>query len=522
MPEPLTSVIAGFVTTQFAKTAWDIGREKIKECFKGTPIERAIKATSALFPNVRPVEESLTNLVRSDQFAGMLEDQMSGKRAIADEELAEFLVKDCGFYTGLQRSQDDALKVLSSFLEYLRDELHRSTEGLVYLARTEEQRHRELAAGQQDRIEFDTNTPEGREAHEAFKRLLETGEPVDLTAPAINVALPEFISRALEMEFKIVEMHAHPVRGFIKIPITLTVENDSGEECSWSNIIMEDVDGGSRQKIFSNEHQGLPLKVWFIVPADSLAIDVRLGFNVDGLNVKQAVEGLRFFRAFSKGGKCKIENPETGASWGIGDIPAGFDIGMSPEFIHVLEALVFIQRKTSVLFTVPERFSADEVNTIFSTKKILETGRYGITAKDLTCNLNAVPDENFLNLIRAGKSVKFQHYADDTRAVMCGKKIFLGEALITGDFYVAPEDVAVLEEAISKPDSNGADLRIKLTPVEGSIPEAKYIDWLPKEEAEEIRNIAIVREPALRACFEIQEAAFAGRNRRNISSVVAK
>jgi len=157
MADPISSsIVTGIlklIAAQAGKAATEFVKAKIKEYLNGTTVDRAIKATSANFPHVGSIESSLKNFVLSERFAAMLEDQMDGKRAIADEEMADSFVSEFGFFTSMLRSHEDALQVLRRFLENLRDELYRSLDAAVYAARTEELHHREVisALGQLER-----------------------------------------------------------------------------------------------------------------------------------------------------------------------------------------------------------------------------------------------------------------------------------------------------------------------------------------------------------------------------------
>jgi tetratricopeptide (TPR) repeat protein len=137
--------IVGFVT----KHALDYGKEKY---FKLTPVQSAIKATADEFPNARFTEPALKSWVMSDSFATLLEAQESGEKAIADEEIIGSFIDGHGFFTGLQRTDDDARRVLKKFLENLRDEFLRAKDAHVYIDRIASKRHQEVI-GRFDNLE---------------------------------------------------------------------------------------------------------------------------------------------------------------------------------------------------------------------------------------------------------------------------------------------------------------------------------------------------------------------------------
>jgi hypothetical protein len=547
----LITVITPILKSIAVKLVTDYG----KSYFKRTPVQKAIKATSAEFTNIGSVKTALEKLVSSDSFAALLEDLKSGRKAIADEDRVNFFVGECGFFTEYLRSHEDALRVLKKFLENLLTELYRSDDAHIYIARTEDVHHNEVmgelqsirqilrpppetalqsmekarkaledadphyrlvlntkgeilieekfpGASEEKPLQFGVKL-QGHETLEAWKRFEETGEPLDLASPhTVSLTIPEFISRALNLGLTSVEipidMSAQRATRTVKKSVTLTFEADSGESCSWDNVILENVQVGTKQTIWSNEDQGIPLKIRFTVLFDNPRTELQLAFSPDGLNVKQAAEGLRFFLELSKGGKFIIEESETGAHTGIGLIPAGYDTGVSAEFLELVEALLLIQRKASISFSVPESVTWKDADVIFSVAQILKTGKARLKSGPAVLDIPPTFAADFLNRMKDGHSMTIQLYLDRYDVKIYGERISIGEALLSGEFYAAPDDLKLLEDALDKRDSNAVDLDVTMTPIEGSIHEAKFIDWLPVDEAEQVRNIEIVRKTSLR------------------------
>lgn len=345
------------------------------------------------------------------------------------------------------------------------------------------------------RLQFDLKTPEGRAAHEAWKRFEETGEALSLPAPHFdNLELPEFVTSALGMEFIFQEMKAHSVPGTVKIRMNLTIESKSGQTKSWSDVVLENVQGGTKQITWSNENQGIPLKLRLTVPIDDPQAQVSLAFNPDSLNVKEAAEGLRFFLELSKGGRFTFESAATGAVIGTSHLPAD-SVGVSPEFVEFVEALALIQRKTSLLFTVPETISLEDNIAVLSTAETIKTGR-AKSSEGATVNIRASATTEFMRQVEDCKPLRFQVYYDNVTTLIYGKRIFLGEALLTGDFYVAPDDFKTLQDAVGKTFVGTSDLIATLTPIEGSV-QAQFVDWLPAEEAEKVRNLDFFKTNSL-------------------------
>lgn len=573
MADPILTPALGTIFKSLAGLLVKQGVEQGKAYLKLTPVQKAIKTTSTEFPNVGAVEPALKKWIGSSSFAALLEAQTSGKKAVADEDMANDLVNSCGFITGLLSSYDAALRVLKKFLENLHDELYRSEDALVYAARSATNQHLEVIdvvqggfqniqkkldallfekAGPPETVfqsiekvrealenadshyrivattkneflieekfpgaakekpfpisfslEFDTNTAEGREALAAWKRHQETGEPLTLKSPFVSkVEIPEFISRALGLEFKPLEMTLLPVRDEAKLAVKIAIEADDGEKNFSETLYLEKIQGGTKQAILSNEYQGVPFILSQTVRPNSEEADTMLTFKSKGLNVKSALDGLRFFLSLSKGGNLRIESVETGQILAKARIPAGAYTGISSDLIEFLDALYTIQRKVSVIFPVPEKVSLQEENFIFSVAQIVETGKCTLTVKPLTLNSTPEQAKNLMSLINRGNNIGIHNYIDSYTVRVLGKAVFLGQLVTSGAFYITSDDLNQMKNELNSSPPPEL-LHVRLTPVEGSTQEARFIDWLPPQEADELERLPFVRQGALRALITL-------------------
>jgi hypothetical protein len=340
-------------------------------------------------------------------------------------------------------------------------------------------------------------TVKGREAVEAVKRLEETGEPLAIKGEHIvNVTLPDIISRHIQVTGHR-GITTGVARGDMKRTVKATVECADGETASLDNIILEDIQSGTKQAVLSNENQNVPWKFRMIIKADDDEASVNFTFNDVGLPIKRALEGLRFSRALSKGGILRIENVETGEQFAHADITPGSMPAPNPLLIRVLEALDIIQRKTGYRFTSPQDVPEPMVQNIFAVEQILQTGRIEFRPPYvLTARPEAAKDT--LEKMSKGLTGSITQYADDWVFVVLGQHVSLGPVLVICEtMTITPEDAAVLRKAI---ESSPADavVEVPMTPVAGKKIEAKLPNWLPAEEAEKIRNHPFARMVALK------------------------
>jgi hypothetical protein len=326
------------------------------------------------------------------------------------------------------------------------------------------------------------------EGVKAVKRMMETGEPLNINAEDIvDVTVPDIIRRYIEITGHL-GISSGVARGDMKRTVKVTIECADGETASLDNIILEDIQSGSKQAILSNEKQDVPWKFRLVILADEEEQPLKYTFNDVGLPVKRALDGLRFSRALAKGGFLRFENVETGEQFAHADIAPGVMPSPEPLLIRILEALEVIQKKTHTHFTSPEDVPEEMVKNIFSVRQIVETGRIefqppyrqGATleqAKDLL--------ERFS---KEGETGAFVQYADEWVFNVLGQPMEVGPVLVTCEkWYITPGDLEDLRKAIeSNPD--GAVLEIRMTPVAGAKIEATVPNWLPPEEREKIYN----------------------------------
>jgi hypothetical protein len=335
------------------------------------------------------------------------------------------------------------------------------------------------------------------EGKKAIERMLETGEPLDIKAEDIvDVTVPDIIRRYIKITGHL-GISSGVGRGDMKRTVKATIECADGETASLDNIILEEIQGGNKQAILSNEKQDVPWKFRLVILADEEEQPLQYTFNDVGLPIKRALDGLRFSRALSKGGSLHFENVETGEQFAHADMAPGDMPSPEPLLIRILEALQIIQNKTGVRFTSPENVPEEMVQNIFVVQQIVETGsiefqlpyRQGATLEQAKDTLERFSKE--------GVTGAFTQYATEWVFNILGQPVELGQVLVSCEkWHITPEDSEVLRTAIesSPPD---AVLEIRMTPVDGAKIEAKVPNWMPPEEREKIYNHPHARRTVL-------------------------
>lgn len=344
-------------------------------------------------------------------------------------------------------------------------------------------------------LRFDTKNPEGREAYDAFKRFQATGEPITIKSPHLaKVIPPEVFSLLMPDHIDEMQVSMGPVVGQKLLAARAVFETNDGEKVVLENIEFKNIQSGTEQMILSNEHQTVPWKFRQVIRFNERESEANFTFESVGMPIAQAVRGLKFCKALSKGGSLRIESVETEMQLAHAKIAPGAYPCPSQNWMRICEVLELIQRKTGTLFKAPETVSPEEAREISTVEQIITTGKGTM----LPPTFDATSDEakTFLAKSSAEKPICLMNYADGWVSVIFGKHIALGPVLITGEqLYITADDAEVIRRQIG--DGNGS-IPLRLSPVEGTVIEAKYPRWLPQEEAEAVLNVTFVRKTALK------------------------
>ena len=156
-----------------------------------------------------------------------------------------------------------------------------------------------------------------------------------------------------------------------------------------------------------------------------------------------------------------------------------------------------------------------EIGLVF---QILETGR--VMATEFPLDLTRDEAADFLAKVSEDKPLRLINYADDFVSLVYGERISLGPAFIACDkMYITPTHVREIERQIQ---SGNDTISVSLTPVEGNLLEARFPQWLPKDEASIVLDLPVVREAALKNLVNaLFDAAKDSNGRVNVKELVA-
>jgi hypothetical protein len=266
------------------------------------------------------------------------------------------------------------------------------------------------------------------------------------------------------------------------------------------NIPFEVVGNPAREVTFSSEHQNTPWSFRLKVNSETGQMTLSFTLNYSGLTVDEALAGSTFYEALARGGEFRMSgrHPVTGGELSLAraDLPLGTYEAPDPRFVRLLQELAFIQNKTGVAFTIPERnIRFQDANTIAGTADILKTGHAQYTSGPWVSISNVEQARSALESFDSGTAAPMALHFDGQVVVIFGTYVPLGPVTLFCDrTYIAKEDLENLRKDVDAAVP-GSSISIRFTPFDGCPIEARYIKWLPENEAAAITQLPMYTKP---------------------------
>lgn len=278
------------------------------------------------------------------------------------------------------------------------------------------------------------------------------------------------------------------------VALTLEITNQAGASATLTDIPFEMTGDLAREVIFNSEHQNTPWSFILKINSESRQMTLSFTLNYSGLSVDNALAGITFYQALARGGEFRVggRNPVTGGEFSLawGSLPSGTYKTSDPRFVKLLEDLAFIQNKTGVFFTVPKRnIRFQDANTIVATAEILRTGHAQHEAQPWVSISKVEQARNALESFASEKPIPMALHFEEQVVNIFGTYVLLGPVTLFCDrSYITKKDLEALRKDLEVA-APGTYLSIKFTPFEGCPIEARYIKWLPKDEADTIKQL---------------------------------
>jgi hypothetical protein len=289
------------------------------------------------------------------------------------------------------------------------------------------------------------------------------------------------------------------------IPLTLEIRDQAGIQTALRDIPFEVAKDQKGVVTLSSDNQRTAWRFLIRISAESKKMSLSFTLNYAGLSVDEALRGVTFYGALASGSELRIQgrHPLTGAELHIAraTLPAGSYKKPDARFVEILKRLAFIESKTGATFAIPEHdISFEDANTIAATARILETGHGQYTAKPWISVSNVEQARGALESFVGEKPAPMAIHFEGEVVVIFGTHVMLGPVTFFCDrTYITDEDLDDLREQLlnSSPEST---IHIRFTPFENCLVEARYINWLPEEEAVAMRELPMYeqREPLIK------------------------
>jgi hypothetical protein len=278
------------------------------------------------------------------------------------------------------------------------------------------------------------------------------------------------------------------------IALTLEIRHQAGQGAVLSDIPFG-VSGNAKSEVTLNsEHQNTPWDFLLQVNAETGQMTLSFTLNYSGLSVSEALTGVTFYEALSHGGEFRIygRHPLTGGEIFLAraNLPKETYEQADARFIRLLKDLELIQDKTGISFVIPQhsvRFQ--DANTIADTADILRTGHAQYAARPWESISNVEQATSTFESFNRGTPTPMAIHFENQVIIILGRYVPLGPVTLFCDrTHITKEDLDALRRDLDAAIP-GSFLSIRFTPFEECPIEARYIKWLPEDEAEAIKQL---------------------------------
>jgi hypothetical protein len=278
------------------------------------------------------------------------------------------------------------------------------------------------------------------------------------------------------------------------ILLTLEIKNPAGQKAALTDIPSKITGNPTREVVFTSEHRSTAWDFFFEVNSEVRQMTLSLSLDYSGLSVSEALAGATFYEFLTAGGEFRIygRDPVTGGTLSLAcaDLPPERHDTPEPRLVGMLNDLSLIQDITGVSFTLPNRWvHFQDANTIAATASVLKTGHAQYTAKPWESISNFEQAKSALELFNLGRPAPMALHYEDQVVVIFGRCVPLGPVTLFCDStYITEEDLEVLRKdlATAVPESS---ISIRFTPFEECPIEARYLKWLPEDQAASISRL---------------------------------
>jgi hypothetical protein len=269
----------------------------------------------------------------------------------------------------------------------------------------------------------------------------------------------------------------------ITLPAALEFVKPDGESFSLEGISFDVYETPAGGMTFSTAGRPGPWEISISKVPHTNRMTLTCRFTYGGLNVKEALNNLRFLDAMAGGGELRILKSDDRTTLGRARVEEGGFVPTDPRWTKVVGWLVYIQERTGVAINLPDRdlvITPGDAATVYSVVKILETGRATAIAEPWVSVSTPEQARVALETFGSGRPVPMALTYENHVIQLFGTDVPLGPAgFLCRETYITEDDLADLRAAL-KSAEEGTEINVRFTPFEGCPIEATYRDWLPQ------------------------------------------
>ncbi len=332
------------------------------------------------------------------------------------------------------------------------------------------------------------DSAEGKRKIQEFEDLWAKGTPVTLGREHIKqLDMPDFLKPFLgagEMSIPW-EIRAQQVASAARpVPVRIIATPSVGRPVEFEYVELRLVRAGNKEALLSNEDQPVAWKFRLLIDRASRSARLTYNVGINGTNALTALRALRFQQVVAEGCTISIILYESGKT--ISTVELEPDDALRPEgaFVRLAEQLAYIQERTGVLISIPDRdISVEEIRQIYRIALIVEKGvlEYGWTEIKFEIDRNTAC--KILEEFRRHGTMEMTFSPPEEYATICDVQIPLGQPrLVCQNATITQEEQFDIEACISSADPNG-DVPVRIVPSDQRPIQAEYPKWLSESDS---------------------------------------
>jgi len=245
-------------------------------------------------------------------------------------------------------------------------------------------------------------TDEGEKARQQLQSFFESGSAVSIPSSCIEeFAVPESLQTLLGgARSDGFVLNIGPQRVDRSIPVRMRITTQ-GRESEMGPIVLQVESIGSKQLTLSNSEQEIPWRILMVGDREGHRMEYNFSRNKGAWNVRAELEAAEFWEGLSTGGHLSVISLETGLELIGGDLPESPDTAPQPGWLELLSAVKFIQERTGVPITVPDRsILGEEAAFALEYAARLRNGATKMSVDSLTVEVDRNVQESLIRELR--------------------------------------------------------------------------------------------------------------------------